>query len=362
VTPPTGSEITPPPTDPEAALHAALWGRTQFWLLARAVGSSKFPVLAPLGPQWEGAIQSTATDGAASESVYANWSSPIFRGYVKRAMVEVSAAGFDGMFFDFGTMGHVTWVSGRYAGMPPDCFRMNNTGWWYWMSDPGEYYQSYGPPPSIQSLMALDPSALAEIKDIDRCVTTDPPVELTSEADTEAMILDFYGYLKASSPLLMVFNGANEQSLRRNDVVLTHTDGGHKEGFALSGLTPAQIRQNLDLVESFEAKGRIFIGWIKAPPGNTQGLVFGYVACMMAGGPQTYCEFTDEIPAVSSIQFDPGTPRGRYVTLPAGETDLNKIVYRRRWRRASMYLNPTTSAITVEGVAVPAGSGLVVTR
>jgi hypothetical protein len=32
--------------------------------------------------------------------VFANWKSRVFRDYVKAAMAEVSAAGFDGMFFE----------------------------------------------------------------------------------------------------------------------------------------------------------------------------------------------------------------------------------------------------------------------
>jgi hypothetical protein len=108
-------------------------------------------------------------------------------------------------------------------------------------------------------------------------------------------------------------------------VALAHTNGGHREGFGIRTLSPAQIRAQLDLVETFNARGKVFVGMIRAPASDTAALIYGYVACMIAGGPDTYCEFSDQVPDVPLIQADPGKPQTRYVTLPEGVADLNRI-------------------------------------
>jgi hypothetical protein len=113
----------------------------------------------------------------------------------------------------------------------------------------------------------------------------------------------------------------------------------------------------MDVVEVFNTKRKIFIGWNRES--GVQGLVYAYVACMIPGGPNTYCEFTDLIPAIPEIQLDPGAPRGHYVTLPVGETDLDKVVYKRTFAKAMMYLNPTSADITVDGMTIGAKTGLV---
>ena len=99
------------------------------------------------------------------------------------------------------------------------------------------------------------------------------------------------------------------------------------------------------------------IGWIREP--STAGRIYSYVACMMAGGRNTYCEFSEQIPGIPEITLDPGSPRGGYVTLPAGETDLQRIAYKRTFQKAIMYLNPTYSDITADGITIPAKTGLV---
>ncbi len=359
---PSENEITPPPTDPDAALAASTFSREEYFGIARGIGSLSFPLLAENHPQWDGAIYDTAYGDLYADQVYANWNSPAYRAYVKRAMAEVAAAGFDGMFFDFGAAGWLSFQNGHPTVLPPDCFRMKETGSWYWMSLPGERFEDLGPPPSLDSLRALDPAALAEIADIDFCAATSAPADIHSLEDAEAMILDFYADLRASSPLLLIWNGAQEGMSRRTDVVLTHTDGGHKEGFALRDWTPSEMRQELDLAESFSAKAKIFVAWNRAEALDSEGLLYGYAACMIAGGPLTFCEFLDEIPEVAAIRADPGKPKGHYVTLPAGETDLDRIVYRRVWSRATMYLNPTSSTITVDKRTLAPKSALILTK
>jgi hypothetical protein len=113
----------------------------------------------------------------------------------------------------------------------------------------------------------------------------------------------------------------------------------------------------MNMVEIFNAKRKMFIGWNRES--SVQGLIYGYVACMIPGGQNTYCEFTNQIPGIPEIQLDPGAPRGHYVTLPVGETDLNKIVYKRTFAKAVMYLNPTSSGVTVDGITVGAKTALV---
>src|SRR4029077_19681446 len=124
------------------------------------------------------------------------------------------------------------------------------------------------------------------IQDVDFCATTSIPAELGSTAEVDPMIIDFYGELRRSSGLTLIWNGANESSSHRNDVVLTNTDGGHKEGFALMEYSPAGVRAELDMVESFNAKGKVFIGWDRGA--DDSSMMYSYVACMMAGGPLTY--------------------------------------------------------------------------
>jgi hypothetical protein len=68
---------------------------------------------------------------------------------------------------------------------------------------------------------------------------------------------------------------------------------------------------------------------------------------MIAGGPDTFCEFSDQVPDVPLIRADPGKPQSRYVTLPEGVAELDRIVYKRVFGKAIMYLNPTASAVTV---------------
>ena len=360
VDPPTGAEIVPPPTDPEAALHTSTFTREEFYNLARALGSTtSYPVLAPLDPKWDGVIQKTLYNGRYATWVFANWKSRVFRDYVKAAMAQVSTAGFNGMFFDFGALNYLSAMNGSWwIGMPPYCFRLKSSGWWYWMSFPGQPFEQYGPPPDLASIRAMDPFALDAIQDLDFCGTTGVPAEITSVADAEAMIIDFYREMRAAAPhQLLVWNGANAGAPRQNEIALTNAHGGHEEGFGLRQWTPLQIRRELDMVEIFNAKKKIFIGWNRES--DAAGLIYGYVACMMAGGPSTYCEFTDRIPAIAEIQRDPGKPRGHYMTLPAGETDLEKIVYKRSFANAVMYLNPTSSSIDADGMTIGAKSGLV---
>ena len=172
------------------------------------------------------------------------------------------------------------------------------------------------------------------------------------------MIVSFYAEMRrASSRMLLLWNGAHAEQPRRNDIALINTHGAHQESFAYRAWTPQVIRGELDMVEIFNLKRKIFMGWNRET--GTQGQIYGYVACMMAGGPNTYCVFTDLIPSIPEIQLDPGKPRGHYVTLPAGETDLDKIVYKRSWSNAVMYLNPTLTDITVDGITILAKTGLV---
>jgi len=356
--PPTGLEPVPPPTDPEAALHTSNFTRDEFYVLARALGGTTYPVLAQLDAKWAGAIQKTDYGSRYATWVFANWKSRAFRDYVKAAMAEVGAAGFDGMFFDFGALTYLAaenqdwWIV-----MPPNCFRLKSSGWWYWMSYPGQRFEQDGPPPDPDAVRAMDPVAIDALSDVDFCSTTGAPAEITSQQDAEMMIADFYAELGRSSLLLKIWNGANGCTPRRIDIALTNSEGAHQEGFALRAFTPQQIRDEMDRMEFVNARRKIFIAWNRET--GTQGLIFGYVACMIPGGINTYCEFSNLVPAIPEIQLDPGTPRGHYVTLPAGETDLEKIVYKRVWSKATMYLNPTSSVITVDGISIGAKSGLI---
>jgi len=358
---PTGTvsvnEIVPPPTDPEAALHTSNFTMDEFYALARATGSTTtYPVLGTLDPKWAGALQKTDYNGRYATWVFANWKSRAFRDYVKSAIITVAAAGFNGMFFDFGALGYLAALNGHWTVMPPSCFRLKSSGTWYWLSLPGQAYEQYGPPPEIDALRATDPAAVDAIQDVEFCATTGAPAEITSLEDAESMIISFYAEMRrASSSMLLVWNGADSE--RRGQITLLNTHGAHQEGFALRAWTPQQIRSQLDTVELFNAKRKIFIAWNREF--GAQGQIYGYVACMMAGGPNTYCEFSDLIPSVAEIQMDPGKPRGHYVTLPAGETDLERIVYKRAWSNTVMYLNPTLSDITVDGITIAAKTGLV---
>jgi len=317
-----------------------------------------YQVLGALDPKWAGAIQKTDYNGRYSNWVFANWKSRAFRDYVKSAITTVAAAGFDGMFFDFGALNFLAAENGYWTVMPPTCFRLKSTGWWYWMSLPGQLFEQYGPPPDVDALRAMDPAAVDAIQDVDYCSTTGEPAEITSMDDAKAMIISFYGEMRAASKrILLVWNGAHPESPHQNEIALTNSHGGHTEGYGLRGYTPQDMRKEMDMVENFNTKRKIFIGWIRET--SSQGLMYGYVACMIPGGINTYCEFTDMIPAIPEIQLDPGAPRGHYVTLPAGETDLNKIVYKRTFAKAVMYLNPTSSDITVDGLTLGAKTGLV---
>ncbi len=357
-TPPTGAEIVPPPTDPEAALHTSNFTQEEFYALARATGSTVYPVLGTLEPQWTGAIQKTDYYGRYAAWVFANWKSPVFRNYVKSAITTVVAAGFNGMFFDFGALNYLAAQNDFWTVMPPTCFRLVSTGVWYWMSLPGQRFEPDGPPPAVDALRAMDPAAVGAIQDVNFCSTTGTPAEITSFADSEAMITSFYAEMRAVSKRgLLIWNGANAGAPRRNEIAVLNAHGAHEEGFGLRGRDPQQIRDGLNMVEFFNSKRKIFIGWNRES--TTAGLIYGYTACMMAGGINTYCEFTDLIPAIPEIQLDPGAPRGHYVTLPAGETDVNKIVYKRTFAKAVMYLNPTTSDIPVDGMTLGAKTGLV---
>ncbi len=360
--PANGNEITPPPSDPDAALHARTFSRSQFQALARALGSPSFPWFDTVHPKWDNAIFKNGHRGRYAELACANWNSPVYRAYVKRAMAEVAAAGFDGMFFDFGAVGYLSYQNGHPTVMPPDCFRLSATGVWYWMSYPGERFEASGPPPSLESLHALDPTELDAIDSIEYCRTTSIPVEISSTEDAEAMILDFYADLRATSDLWIIWNGVHEESIQRNDVTLVYTHGGHQEGFGIRTLSPAQIRAQMDMVESFNARGKIFVGMIQAPAYDTAALLYGYAACMIAGGPNTFCEFSDQVPEDPLIQADPGKPQGRYVTLPEGVIDPERIVYKRVFAKVVVYLNATASPITVDALTIPARSALIEPR
>ena len=356
----TGNELAPPPSDPEAALHTRTFTREEFYALARALGGSRFPVLSELDPRWAGTIQKTDYGSTYSKWVFANWNSRVFREYVKSALVAVAGAGFNGMFFDFGAINYFAVQSvdnPMWTVMPPNCMRLSSTSLWYWLSLPGQVMDHYGPPPEVGALASLDPDALSAITDLEYCGTTGLPAEINSMAEAEAMILSFYAELRANSRLMLIWNGANGGAPRRNDIALVNSHGGHEEGFGMLAWTPEQILEELTMVKSFESKRKVFIGWIRES--STAGRIYSYVACMMAGGRNTYCEFSEQIPSIPEITLDPGSPRGGYVTLPAGETDLQRIAYKRTFQKAIMYLNPTYSDITADGITIPAKTGLV---
>jgi hypothetical protein len=115
---PNGNEITPPPSDPDAALRAAP-SREASSSRSRGRSGARLPWHDTVHPKWDGAIQ-VGYGGRYAHLAFANWNSPVYRGYVKQAMAEVAAAGFEGCSSTSGRWAISPTRTAIRTVMPPD--------------------------------------------------------------------------------------------------------------------------------------------------------------------------------------------------------------------------------------------------
>ena len=348
----TTSDPLPSPEGPTSYAHTRTFTVPEYLRIARSTGA---PVPDLIDPKPYGFGDGILEFFGGPLTVRADPGGADFIAYAKRYAALLRKQGGDGVFLD--NLSGPAWLypgvgpaGGDPIRLPPWCFRMKD-GRYYWQHEAGGR-----PLPSLADLKAGKPAALAQIADLSDCRATGAPAEWKTITDLENAEAALVRALKQSGPGMVLFNGLSlhqaEHALRMLDIA----DGAMMEGFAV-GQRPEAMAASLDLARRAAKTGKWII--LGDPQNDEARARYAYAAYLLLAAPNVCWALTGRVTEVPEMGTFLGPARGSYATVPEGEGRPDAVVYRRRFERGEVFVNPQSRPMPIPGGTLPPRSGLV---